>query len=191
MADESELCDSAEQHEIRERHLDLQGHVIDVTSERFDYDGGQLTRQFVEHPGAVGVLAIDDLDRVALVHQYRHPVRERLWEVPAGLLDVPGELPLDAAKRELAEEAELVAEHWLHLIDMYTTPGGSNERLRMYRATGLSPAAHFERTAEEQDMGLTWRAFDEVLDAVLSGRLHNPTLVVSILAEAANRSRRG
>ncbi|MCD7102131.1 NUDIX domain-containing protein [Pseudoclavibacter sp. 13-3] len=191
MADESELRDRGEAHEVRERHLDLHGQVIDVASERFDYDGGQLTRQFVEHPGAVGVLALDEHDRVALVHQYRHPVRERLWEVPAGLLDVPGELPLTAAKRELAEEAELVAEHWLHLIDMYTTPGGSNERLRMYRATGLSPAEHFERTAEEQDMGLIWRPFDEVLDGVLAGRLHNPTLVVSVLAEAANRSRRG
>lgn len=184
------LTDAPEPHRVLAGETVFRGTVWDVRRERVAYGDGTLTREFVRHPGAVGVLALDDRDRVALVHQYRHPVRARLWELPAGLLDVPGEAPLEAARRELAEEAELEAEDWEPLIDLFTTPGGSDERLRLYRATGLRHrVTDFERTGEERDMGLVWRPFAAVRDAVLAHRLHNPTLVVGVLAETARRAR--
>ena len=86
-------------------------------------DGETMKREYLQHPGAVGIIALDDADRVALVRQYRHAVRHRLIEPPAGLLDVTGEDPLLAAQRELAEEVGLAAGRWHVLVDLFTTPG--------------------------------------------------------------------
>ena len=84
----------------RERLLD--GRVWDVEAQEFELGGARIRREVIVHPGAVAVLALDDEDRVVLVHQYRHPAGGTLWELPAGLLDMPGEDPLAAARRELA-----------------------------------------------------------------------------------------
>lgn len=91
----------------------------------------------VEHPGAVGIVALDDAGRVFLVRQYRHPTRRHLWELPAGLLDVAGEPPLTAAHRELAEEAGLRARDWLVLVDALNSPGMSDEAIRLFLARGI------------------------------------------------------
>lgn len=90
-------------------------------------DGSVARRDYQVHPGSVAVLALDDEDRVLVLRQYRHPVRRKLWEIPAGLLDVPGENPLRAARRELYEEAHVKADEWRVLTDVYTSPGGSDE----------------------------------------------------------------
>ena len=82
-----------------------------------------IDRDVVLHPGAVGVVALDDQERVLLVQQYRHPVGRKLWEPPAGLLDVAGEAPLDAARRELYEEGHCRAARWDVLVDTFTSPG--------------------------------------------------------------------
>ncbi|WP_036960274.1 NUDIX domain-containing protein [Pseudoclavibacter soli] len=182
------LADQPAHLPVSEGRVLAHGHVFDLVTETFEFDGQTLTREFVEHPGAVGVLAVDEHDRLALIRQYRHPVRSRLWELPAGLLDVPGEDPQAAAQRELAEEVELRADHWEHLIDCYTTPGGSNELLRLYRAEGLHSTEHFARDGEEVELELVWRPFAEVLEAVRSSRVRNPTLVIGVLAEAARRA---
>ena len=94
-------------------------------------DGQLIEREYLKHPGAVGVIALDDHDRVALVRQYRHPVRHRLIEPPAGLLDVGGEDYLQAIERELAEEVGLAARRWAVLVDLFTTPGILGESLRI------------------------------------------------------------
>ena len=75
------------------------------------------------------MVAVDEADRVVLVHQYRHPVGQRLWEIPAGLLDVPGEDPAAAAARELAEEAHVQAADWRVLADPFSSPGMTTEAL--------------------------------------------------------------
>lgn len=171
------------------------GAVWDVTRESFRMapdDAEPLVREFVRHPGAVAVLALDGQDRVRLIRQYRHPVGEELWEIPAGLLDVPGESLVDAARRELAEEADLRAAQWEVLTDFYTTPGSSSEMIRVFLARGLSevPAAErHERTGEEAGMPLAWVPLEEAVRAVLAGRLRNPSLVVGLLALSAHRSR--
>ena len=117
-------------------------------------DGSVVRRDYQVHPGSVAVLALDDEDRVLLIKQYRHPVRHKLWEIPAGLLDVPGENPLHAAQRELYEEAHVKAEDWRVLTDVYTTPGGCDEAVRIFLARGLSEAdgQRFAVEEEEADM---------------------------------------
>lgn len=171
--------------------VEFVGRVWDVVRDEVDLGpAGTVVRDYVRHPGAVGILALDDDGRVALVRQYRHPVGMTMWELPAGLLDVDGEPPHLAAARELAEEADLRAGRWHTLVDWMLSPGGTSEAFRCYLARDLSPvpaAERFARTEEEQDMPTAWFDLDEVRQAVLSGRLHNPSVVVGVLAACTAR----
>ena len=142
-------------------------------------------RLVLEHPGAVVILAVDDDDRVLVLQQYRHAVSARLVELPAGLLDVAGEDPEVAARRELREEALLLAERWTHLLTTYSSPGLSSERISYYLAQGLSPAPDrggFEPEHEEADMTTAWVPFDDLLKAVLAGRVSDGTTAQALLA---------
>lgn len=162
------------------------GAVWNIRSETFDYDGKEITREFVDHTGAVAVLAMDDDGQVLLIQQYRHPIRMRDWELPAGLLDIPGEEPLVAAKRELAEEVDLVAETWTELVDFYSSPGGSNEIIRVFLATGVSASpTPFHRIDEEANILKRWVPLAEVVAGVLDHRLENSILAIAVLAAHA------
>lgn len=148
-------------------------------------DGSRMERQYTLHPGAVGVIAWDADDRVAVVRQYRHPVGFQLVEPPAGLLDSDGETWLAAARRELAEEVGLEAGSWQVLVDLFTTPGANQESLRIYLARDLADTDApdgFVADHEEADMEVCWAARADLVDAVLAGRLQNPTMVAGILA---------
>ncbi len=147
--------------------------------------GDPFVRDVVEHPGAVGVIALDDHDRVLVVHQYRHPVGHRLVEAPAGLLDKPGEPYHEAVARELYEEGHVTAADWRVLVDYFTSPGMTNETLRVYLARDIAAVPEHERHAgddEEADMPTAWVPLDELVRRVLAGELHNPTLCVGVLA---------
>ncbi|UDF14748.1 NUDIX hydrolase [Antiquaquibacter oligotrophicus] len=166
------------------------GRVWDIRRETFDIAGSSVTRDFVDHTGAVAVLAMDDDGRVLVIQQYRHPIRTRDWELPAGLLDLPGEDPLLAAQRELAEEVDLVAGTWNVLSDLMLTPGGSNEVIRVYLARDLSAADEtFERTEEEAEIVSRWIPLEDAVDAVLERRVQNSILCIAVLAAHAARSR--
>lgn len=169
------------------------GMVWNVRSEVVDLGtSGQVRREFIDHTGAVAILALDDQDRVLLLRQYRHPVRSHLWELPAGLLDEPEETWVEAAKRELHEEADLRAQLWYTLADFYTSPGASDETMRVYLARDLSDVDHQERyvrEAEEADMIATWVPLDDAVNLVLTGSLHNPATVVGVMAAYLSRQR--
>ena len=155
-------------------------------------DGDEHERVVVRPHGAVGILAVDADDRVLLVEQYRHPVRHRLLELPAGTLDVAGEDPLGAAVRELAEEADVAADDWAEELALAATPGYSSERWTVFRASGLRPVPDADRTdrhAEEADMNQWWLPFDDAVAAVLDGRITDAMTVAALLAEQVRRSR--
>jgi ADP-ribose pyrophosphatase len=165
------------------------GRVWNVRSDVVDLGDGQtVERDVIVHPGAVGIIAVDEALQVLLVQQYRHPVRALLWEPPAGLRDVDGEDPLDTAARELFEEAGYRATDWSVLVDAFTSPGSSDEAVRIYLARGLRRVSDSERIVgegEERDMPTRWLPLAEARTAVLAGRLHNPLAVMGILAAAA------
>ena len=170
-----------------------EGRIWDVVSDTFQLndDGDALVRDYIDHPGAVAVLPMNDAGEVLLIKQYRHPVGMDLWEIPAGLLDVEGENFVVGAARELAEEADLVAAEWNVLVDFFNSPGSSSEAIRIYLARGLTDVPGHElhvRTDEEAEIELHWTPLDAAVAAVLEGRLHNPSAVVGILAAAAARA---
>ncbi len=170
----------------------LRSRLITVRSETVRMPGNNWAeRDVVQHPGAVAVLALDDADRILMIRQYRHPVGRMLWEIPAGLRDVPGEDPWVTARRELLEEAGHVASQWHVLVDYFTSPGFSTERLRVFLARGLTEVPEEERTFvlenEEADLERTWVPLPEAVRLVLAGNLHNGVAAVGILAVYAAR----
>ncbi|WP_405372270.1 MULTISPECIES: NUDIX domain-containing protein [unclassified Microbacterium] len=184
------LSDERAAVEVTRTETVFTGRVWNIRRDEFAYGDGSITREYVDHSGAVAVLALDEDGRVLLIRQYRHPVGFREWEIPAGLLDVPGEDPLEAAKRELAEEADLTAERWDVLSDFFTSPGGSDEAIRIYLARDLTATTEaFARTEEEADIEVSWVALDEVVDGVVARRLQNPSLAIAALAAHVGRER--
>jgi 8-oxo-dGTP pyrophosphatase MutT (NUDIX family) len=152
--------------------------------------GGTAERDLVLNKGAVGVVAIDDVGRVVLIKQYRHPVGRPLWELPAGLRDVAGEDPVTAAARELAEETDLRAGRYDLLIDLHTSPGFSDETIRLFLARELSPVPDAERhtrTDEEADLEIAWFDLDEAVAMALRGEVTNAAAVGGLLAAARAR----
>jgi 8-oxo-dGTP pyrophosphatase MutT (NUDIX family) len=176
--------------EVLESELVYSGRVWDVRSDTVRYGDGEIVRQYVDHPGAAAIVAVDDQGRVLLIQQYRHPIRHRDWEIPAGLLDIAGESPLETAQRELVEEADLRAADWEPLLSIFTTPGGNDEVVHVFLARDLSPvgSAH-AREAEEADIRVEWIPLQDAVDGILQGRLRNGILAVGLLA-AAERLRR-
>lgn len=166
------------------------GHVWDIRRDRLAFGDAELERDFMDHPGAVAVLALDGDDRVLMFQQYRHPIAHRDWEIPAGLMDVPGESGLVGAQRELAEEADLQAENWSLLLELFLSPGGSSEAVRVFLARDLSPAVHdFVREGEEAELVPVWIPLDDAVTAALEGRIANSLTVGAVLAAAAARAR--
>jgi ADP-ribose pyrophosphatase len=144
--------------------------------------GNIARREVVEHYGAVAVLAMDDDDNIVLVYQYRHPVGRRLWELPAGLLDLGGEPPHITAARELKEEAGLSAQNWRVLVDLVTASGFSDESVRVYLATGLADVGRPDAHDEEADLVVRWFSLDEAVRMALNGEIVNTIAVSGILA---------
>jgi 8-oxo-dGTP pyrophosphatase MutT (NUDIX family) len=163
------------------------GAVMGLRSDEVEMPGGRVAvRETLEHPGAVAVAALDEDDRLMMIHQYRHPVGRRLWELPAGLLDVDGEDPLETAKRELAEEAGLVASTWSVLVDIVPSPGFSDESVRVYLARDLSEVDRPDLgDDEEADLVTRWVTLSVAVRMVLAGTIVNGIAVAGVLATHA------
>jgi len=162
-------------------------HVGTVMALRLDQvvmpGGRTVTREVIEHPGAVAVVPLDDEQRVVLIHQYRHALGRRLWELPAGLLDAAGEDPVETARRELVEEVGLTASDWSVLVDVAGSPGFIDETVRVYLATGLAevgrPAGPDD---EEADLEVHRVPLTEAVRSVLAGEIINSSTAAGILA---------
>ena len=165
----------------------------DVVTDRVTLDRDtEVDRDLVLHPGAVGIVALDDDEQVTLIRQYRHPVAAELWEIPAGLLDEPGEPPLATAQRELIEEVGLTASRWRTVIDLYSSPGMSSETIRVFLAQDLAevdPAIRPEPTDEERDLIVRRVPLEAAVDRVMAGDIHNSLAVAALMATAEFRRR--
>jgi ADP-ribose pyrophosphatase len=181
----------AHDYEVRSSKDVFDGKVIKVRTDQVTMPGGnESQRDVVVHPGAVGVVALDDQGRVMLIKQYRHPVEETLWELPAGLLDVEGEAALETAKRELGEEAGLQADTWHVLVDVLTSPGMTNEATRVFLARDVTDTGNDRSDVDEEaDLELAWVDLDEAVLSVLSGGIRNALAVVGLLAVAHARGK--
>ncbi|MFD0206946.1 NUDIX domain-containing protein [Saccharothrix carnea] len=164
-------------------------HVGRVVALRVDEvampGGGTASREVVEHLGAVAVVALDEAGQVVLIDQYRHPLGRRLWELPAGLLDGGDEAPLDAARRELAEEVGLAASEWVTLVDVAVSPGFTDEVVRVFLARGLTEVDRELQGEEEADLEAKRFPLAEAVDMVLAGEIVNGPAVSGLLAAHA------
>lgn len=163
----------------------LRNRLIAVRDDQVRMPDDQVAeRCVVTHPGAVAVLALDDAARVLMIRQYRHPVGRLLWEIPAGLRDSGGELPLQTAQRELLEETGYRAREWHTLVDYFSSPGFSTERLRIFLARGLEFAGEngYKRQHEEKFIVTEWVPLAEAVRLALGGKLHNGPAVMGVLA---------
>ena len=145
-------------------------------------DDSTFGRLVLEHPGAVIVLAVDEVRRAYCLWQYRHPAQRRFVELPAGLLDAEGESPEETARRELREEAGLEAGSWIPLGSTWSSPGITAEVMHFFLAQELRAVDNdFERTHEEADMSAGWVGLDDLRAAVLDGRVQDGPLVQAVL----------
>ena len=156
-----------------------EGYGVDVTIKRYRrVDGTEVTRQVIEHPGSVAILAHDD-EFVYLVAQPREAVEEdALLEIPAGTLDKAGESELECARRELAEEAELAATEWTELAKIYPSPGFVSEVVTIFLATGLSPA-HGERD-EDEEIDIVRLPLDQIDEEL--PRIRDASTLIALMA---------
>ena len=177
---------------VRDSTVLARGDIVTVRRDTVELPDGELmTREVIEHPGAVAILALDDEERVLMIRQYRHPVGATLWEIPAGLRDVAGEPLVETARRELLEEAGYRAGTWHVLADYMTSPGITTERLRVFLARNLTvvPPAEREYVPEHEEAYLTtaWVPLADAVRGSLAGELHNGVAIVGILSAYAAR----
>ena len=183
--------DAPESWPVASTHEQLRNWLITVRTDKVRMpDDHYAERSVVTHPGAVAVLALDDAQRVLMIRQYRHPVGYQLWELPAGLRDTDGESPLQTAQRELREETGYHAREWHTLVDYFSSPGFSTERIRIFLARGLEPVGEggYERENEEKFIVASWLALDEAMRLALAGKLHNGPAITGIFAGYAASS---
>lgn len=187
----AEVAGEYHQYEVLERHERFHGPVFSVLTDEVTMPGGRVAaRDYLRHVGAVALVAVDERGRVVLVRQYRHPVGRRLWELPAGLVDVDGEELPAVALRELTEESDLVAGRLDVLVDLHTSPGASNEIIRVFLARDLSAAADEQRHVrrdEEAELEPAWFELDEAVAMVFTGEITNGPCVAGLLAAARAR----
>jgi 8-oxo-dGTP pyrophosphatase MutT (NUDIX family) len=187
------IADQVEHWQVVERKEVARSILVTVRTDIVRTPDNDLAeRDVVLHPGAVAVLALDAAGQILMIRQYRHPVGRLLWEIPAGLRDVSGEDPWATARRELVEETGYRARDWKILADYYSSPGFTNERLRVFLARDLEPVPeaerHFVPRDEEAHLLLAWLPLEVAVRKVFAGELHNGPAALAIMAGYAARS---
>ena len=184
------LADEPFGHPVLAEEQRFTGAKWTVWSDTVNINGHVVVRDVLRHPGAVAVAAVDDHGRILLIRQYRHPAQAYMWELPAGLLDQPGEDLVECARRELVEEPGVTAEVWTTLITLALSPGGTSERITVFLATGLTvdpESRPYTGEAEERELPQLWVTISDAVERCLDGSITNATAVAAILALAALR----
>ena len=146
-----------------------EGRVFNLVKEDYTLGNGVTSEMdFIQHPGAAAMVPMSNLTDVILIKQYRHAIREFIWEIPAGTLD-PGESPLNCAQRELIEETGYSATEWHQLGTITPLPGCSDERIHIFMATGLKPAA--QDLDDDEMLKVHPVKLEEALQMTLSGEI--------------------
>jgi 8-oxo-dGTP pyrophosphatase MutT (NUDIX family) len=158
------------------------GKLITVHRDRQRQGDQTVEREVVDHPDSVAIVAVNDRDEVLLVRQYRHPVGDFLWKLPAGLLDEPDEKPLEAAKRALSEEAGVRAARWEHLVALHPSPGMTSENVDIYLAGDLDEVKGGAHPDDDEHLERAWVPLPEALQRVRSGDINNGLVVAGLLA---------
>lgn len=172
---------------MRERTITSQqvfvGRLLKVRVDEVALEGGRhTTREIVEHPGAVAIVALQgegDEQRVTLVRQFRKAAEQFLLEIPAGTLE-PGEEPLACAQRELLEETGLTARRWKHIQTFYTAPGFCTEKMWLYLAQDVQPALE-GHAAEDEQIEVCFYTRAQVKEMMHSGQFHDAKTLVGLL----------
>lgn len=175
------------------RHLGddpvYEGFIWKVVVGRFTDPGGiAFTRDIVRSPGAVAVVAVDDADHVILLHHYRPSVDRKVIEIPAGMRDIPGEDPLDTAKRELREEAGLEAATWNLMHVFLPAPGMTDSTVHVYSARKLRTVERETHGPEEEHMEVMSVPLAEGLAMIDDGRIEDAKTVIGLLLAARRTS---
>ncbi len=168
--------------ELFEKTIDsqdiFQGRIINLRIDRVVLpDGNESTREIVEHPGAVAIVAIDENQNIWMVKQYRKAVEEILMEIPAGTLE-KGEDPLECAKRELAEETGLKAQKWESILSYYSAPGFVTEKLHLFLATGFTEGD--KHTDQDEFLYTVKLPLAEAYEAIFSGDIKDGKSIIGI-----------
>jgi 8-oxo-dGTP pyrophosphatase MutT (NUDIX family) len=163
------------------------GRILALRLDQVVMPGGRTAeREIVEHPGSVAVLPLHDDASVVMINQYRHPVGRRIRELPAGLLDAPGEDPVATARRELVEEVGYTARDWSVLVDLVTSPGFSDEAVRVFLARGLTEVGRPAGNEDvEADLDVVRLPLAEAVRQVLAGEIVSAPTVAGLLAAHA------
>jgi 8-oxo-dGDP phosphatase len=186
----NDFRDAPQTWPITHQQVLARGRIVTVRRDTVRMpDGAEVGREVIEHLGAVAVVALDESDRVLMIRQYRHPAGALLWEIPAGLRDVAGEPLLRTAQRELLEEAGCRARDWRVLTDFFSSPGITDERIRIFLARRLTVVPETEREYvpehEEAYLTVAWIPLKEAVRGALAGDLHNGVAILGILSAYA------
>ncbi len=173
------ISDRVVDYPLTKRETAFEGYVWDIRRDTFELDDSQVIRDYLVHPGAVAIIALNDDGELLLIEQYRHAQGKIMWEAPAGLMDLANEDPLETAKRELYEETGYVAKTWNVLLDFANSPGGSTEQIRIYfaRDVTMHPEGRPQGSDEELDMPVHWISLQDILESIRRGSITNPQLV--------------
>lgn len=164
------------------------GRVIRVTYDKVLLENGNTsTREVVHHHGGACILPVDENQNITMVRQYRYALGEEMWELPAGKLE-KDEDPFEAAKRELAEECGLTADHFVNLGVVYPTVGYDNEKIYLWAATGLHNVS--QHLDEDEFLDVVKMPLDEALRLVLDGTIKDSKTQIGILKYAMLRDKK-
>ena len=151
----------------------VEQHIVSLPN------GNQSTRDIVIHNGAVAVLVVHE-GKILLVRQYRKAIEAHTLEIPAGKLDHNGESALEAAKRELEEEAQLSADEWTKIIELVPTPGYCTEKIHLYEAKGIQHLLDAAPLDEDEFVSIEWIPVEEVIQKIHHGEITDSKTIIAV-----------